>query len=81
MHVVAIAALDQPFIDAMVKGHLELRLLLQMAAVAKLRLRFDQQVLARLSVMRRMAGDAAHVILRVLRIEGVHMFVAPGMAG
>lgn len=39
MHVVALAALNQSFIDAMMKGHLELRLLLQMTGIAKLGLR------------------------------------------
>ena len=35
VHVVAIAALDQPFIHPMMEGHIELGLLLQMAGVAK----------------------------------------------
>jgi len=40
--VVAVRALNQAFIHAMVKGHLELGFLLQMAGVTKLRLRFHQ---------------------------------------
>ena len=40
--VVAVRALHQAFIHAMVEGHLELGLLLQMAGVTKLRLRFHQ---------------------------------------
>ena len=40
MHVVTIGTLNQPFVDTMMKGHLELGLLLQMAGVAKLRLFF-----------------------------------------
>ena len=42
MRIVAIRALHQPFVHAMMKGHLKLGLLLQVAAVAKLRLLFDQ---------------------------------------
>ena len=41
--IVAIAALHKPFVHAMMEGHLELRLLLQVAGVAKLGLCLDQQ--------------------------------------
>ena len=40
--LVAVAALDQTLIYTMVKWHFELGFLLQMAAVAKFRLRLDQ---------------------------------------
>ena len=40
--VVAVAALNQPLVDTMMKWHLELRFLLQMAAIAELRLRLCQ---------------------------------------
>ena len=43
VHVVAIAALDQAFIHAMMERHIELGFLLEMASVAKFRLRLDQQ--------------------------------------
>jgi hypothetical protein len=43
VHVVAVAADQQAFVDAMVKGHFELRLLLQVAPVAEFRLGFHQQ--------------------------------------
>ena len=36
VHVVAIAALDQSFVHAMVERHVELRFLLEMAPIAKL---------------------------------------------
>lgn len=42
VHVVAVRALHQAFVYAMVERHLELRLLLQMAAITKLRLCFQQ---------------------------------------
>ena len=49
MRIMAVGALHQPFIHPMMERHLELRFLLQMACVAKLRLRFDEQEIALLS--------------------------------
>jgi len=43
--VVAIRALDKPFLDPVVEGHVELRLHLQVAGVAELRLCFHEQEL------------------------------------
>ena len=63
--IVAIGALNQPLIDAMVKGHGELGLLLKVAGEAKLGLRLGKQVLGCFGVMRRVAGNAAHVVLVV----------------
>jgi hypothetical protein len=79
MHVVAIAALDEPFVDAVMEGHREFSLLRQMASVTKFRLRFNQQEFLGLRVMRRMAGDAAHAVLRVHRIKRVHVLLAAGV--
>ena len=45
VYVVAIAALDQPFVHAMMKGHLELSFLLKVASVAKLGLSLYEQKL------------------------------------
>ena len=45
MRVVTIRAVDKPFVDAMVKGHLELGLLGLVASDAELRLGFRQQKL------------------------------------
>ncbi len=39
MRVMTVRALNQPFLDTVVEGHVELRLHLQMAGVAELRLR------------------------------------------
>lgn len=73
VHVVAVRALDQAFVHTMMKRHFELGLLLQMATVTKLGLRLGQQKLFGLRVMRRMAGDATDVVLRVSRVDSVHV--------
>ncbi len=78
--IVAIGALHQAFVHAMVKGHGELRFLLEVAGVAKLGLGLDQQELLGLRVVRRMAGNAAHLILVVKGIRGLHMLDRRGMA-
>ena len=51
VHVVAIAALDEAFVHPVVERHIELSLLLKMASVAELRLRFLQKEFARLRVV------------------------------
>ena len=48
VRIVAVGALNQALIHPVVKGHVELRLLLQMAGVAKLGLSLDQQEFLRL---------------------------------
>jgi hypothetical protein len=63
--IVAIGALNKAFVDAMMKGHGELGFLLKVAGEAKLGLRLGKQVLGCFGVMRRVAGNAAHVILVV----------------
>ena len=80
VHVVAIAALDQPFIHAMMERHVELGFLLEMACVAKFGLGLYQQEIRFVAVVRRMAGDATHVIPRMLRSDGIHVLRAAGMA-
>ena len=77
----AIAALDQPLVHPMMERHVELRFLLEMACVAKLRLRLNEQELRFLRVVRRMAGDATDAILRMLRIDGIHVLRTAGVAG
>jgi hypothetical protein len=52
VRIVAIGALNKAFIYAMVERHIELRFLLQMAGIAKLRLRFDKQEVLRRCMMR-----------------------------
>ena len=80
VHVMAIAALHQPFIYPVMEWHVELRFLLEMAGVAKLGLRLDEQELRLLRVVGRMAGDATHIILRMLRVDGIHVLRAASMA-
>ncbi len=80
MRVVAIGALNQPLVDAVVKGHFEFGFLAQVAPVAKLRLRLHQQEFLGLRVVRGMAGNATHVILRVHRVDSVHMLRAARVA-
>src|SRR5208282_924151 len=80
VHVVAIAALHQPFIHPVMKWHIELRFLLEMARVAKLRLRLDEQELLLFGVVRRVAGNATDVILQMHRVDGIHVLRAAGMA-
>jgi|SRR5580658_977964 hypothetical protein len=45
VHIVTVTALNEALVHAMVKGHVELRLLLQVTPVAKLRLGFYEQEL------------------------------------
>jgi len=81
VRIMAIAALDQTLVDAVVKGHGELRLLLEVAGVAKLRLRLGEQEFFCLGVVRRMAGDTAYLVLFVQRVAGFHVLRRAGMAG
>ena len=79
--VVAIAALDQPFVHAMMERHVELRFLLEMAPIAKLWLGFNEHKIRFLTMVRRMAGDATDAVFRMLRVDGVHVLRAAGVAG
>lgn len=81
VRIVAIAALHEPFVHAVMKRHIELRLLLQVAGVAKLGLCFHEQKFLGLCMMRRVTGDAAHVILAVQRVDRIHVLGTAGMAG
>jgi hypothetical protein len=81
MLIVAVRALDEALIDAMPKRHVELGFLLQVTAVAKLRLRLDQQLFLRFRVVRGVAINAADIVLPVERIRAIEV-VRPGcMAG
>jgi hypothetical protein len=80
VRIVAIGALDEAFIYSMVERHIELSFLRKMARVAKLGLSFYQQEFSSFRMMRRMAGNAADVVLRMHRIDGIHVFGASGMA-
>jgi hypothetical protein len=81
MRIMTIAALDQALVDSMVERHLKLRLLLEVAGVTELRLCFGQQKLFDLGMMRRVTGDATHIILAVDRVDGIHVLRATGVTG
>lgn len=65
MNVVAVAAVDQAFVDAVVICLGEVRFSRGMTAVAELGLGPGQQVLRLFGVVRRMTIDAAYVIVVV----------------
>jgi len=77
----AVGALDQALVHAVMKRHIKLGLLLEMAGIAELRLRLDQQVFFRRCVVRRMAIDAAYLVLPVERIRAIEMSWVGRMAG
>jgi len=79
MRIMAIGALNQAFVHPMMKRHLELRLLRQVARVAQLRLRFYQQEFSGLCVVRRMAVYATYSVLAMYGVDGVHMLGAAGV--
>jgi hypothetical protein len=74
MRIVAIGALNEAFIHAMVEGHFKLRPHLKMAGVTKLRLALHEQELLDGGMMGRMAIDATDLVAGMLRADGVHMF-------
>ena len=80
MLVVAIRTLDQALINTMAERHIKLRLLLQVTRIAKVGLRLDQQLLFRCMV-RRVAVDAAYIVLPVKRILVIEMIRPRSMAG
>ncbi len=80
VYVVAIGALDQTLIHSMMKRHVELGFLLEMAPIAKFGLGLYEQEIRIFTVMRRMAGDATDVIFRMHRVDCIHVLRAAGMA-
>ena len=78
--VVAIAALNQAFIYAVVERHREFRFLREVAAVAEFGLRLGEKELLRFGVMWRVARDAAHAVLRVDRVQRIHVLRAADVA-
>ena len=80
MRIVAIAALHHSFIDAMMKGTVELLFRFQMAAIAKLRLLLFHQALAFPGVVRGMAVQATDVVFEVRGARKITVFLAVGMA-
>lgn len=81
VYVVAIAALNQSFVHSVMKWHFELGFLLKVAPVAELGLSLYQQELRLGRVVRRMAGNTTDVILRVQRVDGIHVLRAACVTG
>lgn len=61
----AIIALDQSFIYTVMKGPVKLLLGFKVTAITKLRLLVAQQMFCNFGMMRRMALNAANVVLHV----------------
>jgi hypothetical protein len=75
-----IGALNQSFVNPVVERHVELGFLLEMTGVAKLGLGLYEQKVRIFAVMRRMAGDATDVVLRMHGIDCIHVLSAIRMA-
>ena len=80
VRIVAVAALDHSFIDSVMEGSIKLLFRLEMAAVTELRRLLLQQELAFFGVMRRVAVDAAHVVLQVRRPSVIAVLLSVGVA-
>jgi hypothetical protein len=64
----------------MMEGHIELCFLLEMAPIAKLWLGLNKHKIRFFAMVRRMAGDATDAILRMFRVDRIHVLRATGMA-
>ena len=62
VHVVAVAALDEPFVHFVMERHIKLRLLVGMALVAERGLGGLQQVLLILALVNAVAAHATHIL-------------------
>ena len=80
MRVMAVAAVKQAFIDAVVIGFGKIGLGRGMAAVALFRLFLNQQILGSFGVVRRMAVKTTHIIAGVRGIGEVALFVLRSVA-
>ena len=75
MRVMAVAAVKQAFIYAVMIGFGKIGLGVGVAAIALFRLFLNQQILRRLGVVRRMTVKATNIIAGVRRIGKVALFV------
>ena len=80
VRIVAIGTLDEALVDAVVKRHVEFRLLREVAGIAKLGLGLHQKKIGVFTVVRRMAGDATDFIPRVFGVDRIHVLRAACMA-
>jgi hypothetical protein len=81
VRIVAIAALHQAFVHAMMERLGKRRFHFAVAVVAKLRLRILHQVRNVFGMVRRMAIHAAHIVLQMLRPQEVAVIFSHRMAG
>ena len=80
MWIMAGRAFHEAFIHAVMHRHIELRLLVQVAAIAKLRLRLGQQELCILGMVNGVALNAVHVVVGVLGAAEIHLLLTAGVA-
>ena len=80
VRIVAVAALDESFIDSVVIGPAEIRARRGMTAVTKLGLFLNQQILRLLSEMGRVAVEASDVAIAMGRLAEVSLLLAGSMA-
>ena len=80
MRIMAIAALHEPFVNAVMKGTRKLLLRFEMTAVAQLRLFLFHQELALLRIMRRVAVRATDVVLEMGGARKIAVLFTVGMA-
>lgn len=76
VRIVAVAALDESFIDSVVIGPAEIRACRSMTAITKLGLFLNQQVLGFLTVMGRMAVEASDIAIGMGRLAEMSLFLA-----
>ena len=81
MRIVTVAALHEPFVDAVMKRPVELLFCFKVTAVAELRLFFLHQKLIFFRVVRVVAIRAAHVVLQMRRSSEIAVFFAVLMTG
>src|SRR5690348_5014559 len=79
MGIVAIGALHEAFVDAMVHGHIELGLVLEMAAIAELGLFFREKEFRVLGVVDGMAVETVHIVVSMLGTLKIHLLLAGGV--
>ena len=80
MRVVTIRTVHEPFLNAVMKGHIELRFHLQMAAVAQLGLCFNQQELLCAGMMGGVTVQATYIAFAVSRAGEIHVILPRYMA-
>lgn len=81
VRIVTVGAVNEAFVDAMMKRTGELLIHFEMAGVAEFRLLFFHQELGFFGSVRVVAVDTTHVILEVSRASEIGVFGAEFVAG